>query len=249
VEVAVVADAEALQRRAHLLEHELDALAGELLGGPVRGVRDARGEVGDVVAVVAVLRRLLPAGTGADRLAEAPDLAAGVVDVVLALDGVAGELEHPRERVAVGGVAARGDGDRPRRVRRHELHEDPLGRLGDAGAVRVAGVEDVGERVAHPGVGHEEVEEARTRDVDAGDLPGELLGDERAEALGDRARRLPERGREQHRGVGGVVAELGLRRALELGQLRQRAAAQLGGGVGEGGTQRGDGVGHGGQGG
>ena len=48
-------------------------------------------QLGDVVAVVAVLGRLLPAPARLDRGAEAVHLRAGVVVVVLALDVVAGE--------------------------------------------------------------------------------------------------------------------------------------------------------------
>ena len=53
------------------------------------------------VAVIAVLRRLLPAPHRLDRRAESLHLRAGVVVVVLALDLVAGELEQPRDGVAV----------------------------------------------------------------------------------------------------------------------------------------------------
>ena len=97
------------------LEHAARRPAGASSSGSrVGGARDLRGELGDVLALVAVLGRLLAARAGLDRLAERCDLAAGVVDVVLALDGVAGELEEPRERVAVGGVAAAGGGQRAR---------------------------------------------------------------------------------------------------------------------------------------
>ena len=84
------------------------------------------GQLGDVLAVVAVLGRLLPAPRGLDRRAEALHLGAGVVVVVLALDRVARELEQPRDRVAVRGVPRRGDRDRPRRVRGDHLDLDAL---------------------------------------------------------------------------------------------------------------------------
>ena len=70
-----------------------------------RVARRAR-ELGDVVAVVAVLGRLLAAPHRVDRRAEALHLRAGVVVVVLALDRVAGELEQARDGVAVGAVPA-----------------------------------------------------------------------------------------------------------------------------------------------
>ena len=68
--------------------------------------RELGGELGDVVARVAVLGRLLAAHPGRDRLGEQPHLGAGVVDVVLALDRLAGALEQPRQRVAEGRAAA-----------------------------------------------------------------------------------------------------------------------------------------------
>ena len=55
------------------------------------------GELVDVVALVAVLGRLLPAPHRLDRGAEPVHLRAGVVVVVLALDLVAGELEQARD--------------------------------------------------------------------------------------------------------------------------------------------------------
>jgi hypothetical protein len=100
---------------------------GQLVGIEFRRARDARGELAHVGAVVAVLRRRLPSRAGRERLAEAADLAARVVDVVLALDGMPGEGEDPAQAVAVGGVARRGHGERARRVGADELHEHALG--------------------------------------------------------------------------------------------------------------------------
>ena len=57
---------------------------------------DPLGQLGDVLAFVAVLGRLGPGHPGGDRVGEAADLAAGVVDVELALDLVADRLEQPR---------------------------------------------------------------------------------------------------------------------------------------------------------
>ena len=54
----------------------------------------------------------------------------------------------------------------------------------------------------------------------------EPLAERLAEPLGDRARGLAERRRKQHRGVGRVVAEVGPRRAVELGRVQRPVAAQ-----------------------
>ena len=87
-------DAKALERGANLLQHQLDADARELVGVLVCRARDPLCQLGDVVAAVAVLGRLLATRTRADRRAEVENLRAVVVDVVLALDAVARELEQ-----------------------------------------------------------------------------------------------------------------------------------------------------------
>ena len=134
----VEADPEALELRADHAHHQLD------------GIALARRDLLDVVAAVAVLRRLLPTPPRLDRFAEELDLTADVVVVVLALDVVPGELEQPRDGVAVRGVPRRADGERPRRVGGHELYLDALLDVGRARPVVVTRLEDLGERVAEP---------------------------------------------------------------------------------------------------
>ena len=51
-----------------------------------------------------------------------------------------------------------------------------------------------GERVEVPGVGHEQVEEARPRDLDLLDRRAEPLAERLAQPLRDRPRRLAQRG-------------------------------------------------------
>ncbi len=87
-------------------------------------------------------------------------------------------------------------------VHAHELHDHALGRLGLAAAVGVPGLDRAGERVAAPGVGHEQVEEARPGHVHALDLAGKALLHQAAEALGHGARRLAQGGRQQQGRVG-----------------------------------------------
>ena len=63
------------------------------------------GELDDVVALVAVLRRLLAARERLDRVAELAHLRTRVVDVELTRRPARRETEHPREGVTVSGVA------------------------------------------------------------------------------------------------------------------------------------------------
>ena len=127
-------DAEPLERPLDLLQHQRHRIA--LQGG----------EVVDVCTPIAVLGRLLPAPHRLDRRPESLHLRARVVVVVLALDLVPGEREQAGERVAVGAVASRRDGNRAGRVRRDHLDLDTLTLLDAPGAVRVPVLEDLGER-------------------------------------------------------------------------------------------------------
>src|SRR3982751_6222954 len=92
-EPGVEVDAVDVERGADAGDEALDAVAGERVEVHVGGAVDLGGELGDVLALVAVLGRLLAAGPGADGLREAAHLTALVVEVVLALDGVTGERE------------------------------------------------------------------------------------------------------------------------------------------------------------
>src|SRR6185503_15523398 len=109
-EPAVERDPVGVERRANTGDDERDALRDELVEVHVGGTGNLVGELLDVFALVAVLGRLFAPRAGLDRRGEPAHLAALVVEVVLALDRVAGEREDPRERVAVGGVAAAGSG-------------------------------------------------------------------------------------------------------------------------------------------
>ena len=210
---AVEVDAEPLERRLDLPEHPRDGVA--LLAGEHR----------DVLAPVAVLRRLFSPPDGVDRRAEEVHLRAGVVVVVLALDVVPRELEQPRDGVAVRAVPRGGDGDRPGRVRRDELDLDALRGLGGAGAEAPPLLDDRRERASEPGVVHRDVQEPGACDVDGRDAL------ERRHALRELRRHLarwPARAaREPKRDVGRVVAVPGVGRALErhgsTGEVAERA--------------------------
>ncbi len=85
-----------------------------------------RRQLDHVLALVAVLGRLLAAHPGGDRAGEVGDLGPGVVDVVLALDLVADRRQQPHHRVAVGRPAAAADVQRAGRVGGDELDQDPF---------------------------------------------------------------------------------------------------------------------------
>ncbi len=188
------------------------------------------GDIGHVIAGVAVLGRLFAPHPRRQRLGEAGDLAAGVVDVVLAPDLVAGRLEQPHQRVAVGGVTAGADVDRPGRVGGDELDEDLLRRRDRARSEVFSGGEQVAQRPQVPGVGEEEVDEPRPGDLDPLQPACQaLVGFElAAQALGHRPRIVAHRPGEEHRRIGAVIAELGLRRALQGGRRLDRLAVAQG---------------------
>ena len=88
-EPVVERDPVGLHRRAVALQQERDALLGELVGVGVGRARDLPGQLLDVLPLVAALGDVLAPRAGLDRRTELGDLAACVVDVELALDGVA----------------------------------------------------------------------------------------------------------------------------------------------------------------
>ena len=191
-EPGVEADAEALEGRPHLLEHQLDPAPAERLavGGVDALGRDPLGQLGDVLARVAVLGRLGAGHPGGDRVGEALDLAAGVVDVVLALDLVADRLQQPHQRVAVGGVAAAADVQRPGRVGGDELDQDPLRASRSAPGPRPSpAATRRRQRPPVPGVGEEEVDEAGAGDLDPLEAAARRRGRARARPAGARRRR------------------------------------------------------------
>ena len=141
---------------------------------------------------------------------------------------MAGEREQPRDRVAVGAVPRRGDGDRAGRVGRDELHLDALGLVRDGAAEAAARLEHRCEAAGEPAVVDRQVEEPRPGDLD----PRHAVeaGDPLAQLLGDLPRRAPQRPRELERDVRRIVAVALVGRPRQL----DRGAAGLGDGVGEG---------------
>ena len=170
-----------------------------------------RGELGDVLALIAVLRHRLTAPQRVDRRAEALHLSTRVVVVVLARDVVAAERQQPRDAVAVRAVARRGHDDRAGRVRRDHLDLNPLRARRPAPAVAVA---DLGERLEEERVRKPQVDEARPRHLGRGDLVE--LGEPARELLCELARRPAGRLRRAERDIGREVAVRGVLRPLQL---------------------------------
>ena len=216
-EIAVELDAIRSQRGADAVHDQRAGPLAQRFGVPVGGAGEAGCELGHVVALIAVLGHRFVARAGAHRGAELGHLRAGVVEVVLAGDAVAAQLEQPRDRVPVGGVAAGRGGQRTGRVGRDELDDHLLRVLRLAPPPAVAGGHDPARRADVPGVGEEDVEEAGSCDLDVVDGVAEPRGQLRPEALGDLARGRAERRREQHRRVRRVVPEAGLLGTFEAG--------------------------------
>ena len=130
---------------------------------------------------------------------------------------MAGELEHPRERVPVGGVPPAGGGQRAGRVGADELHQDrlPLPFRNGATPESVALPANRGERGPEPAVGQEHVYEARAGDLHPLHQVAQPELDLVSEPPRHLARRRLHRGGKQQRQVGRVVAELRPRRPLD----------------------------------
>src|SRR6266540_858003 len=146
-------DPELLELPLDQPDHLLDGIAREL------------GDLRDVLAHVTALGGLLPPPPRLDRLAEELDLAADVVEVALAHDLAAAELEEARDRVAVRAVPRRADDERAGGIRGNELDEDALALSRLPGAVALAALEDLREGPLVPVTGQPQVEEAGARDL------------------------------------------------------------------------------------
>src|SRR5699024_8454711 len=146
----------------------------------VRG-HDPGGDVVDVRARVAVLRRVQAPGRGGQGPAEAVDLRTVVIEVVLAGHLGAGRLEDPAQRVADRRPAGTPQVDGPRGVGRDELEVDPSAGHRLAGAERLALVDHGRDQCALRAGVEPDVEE-----TGAGDLGGthaRILGEDGRDLL------------------------------------------------------------------
>ncbi len=143
---------------------------GGRLGPDLVGER--RGDLDHVVALVPILRDRLTPPQRHDRRAEVPDLAAGVVEVVLARHALPARLEDPAEQVADEGPARVPDVERAGRIGRHELHvHDAPRRERDAPPGRRVRADPRHDRLEGL-VGEAQVDEPRHRGLGPGDQGG-----------------------------------------------------------------------------
>ncbi len=134
-------------------------ILARLLGRGQNFGRQLLGHVVDVVAVVAVLGDLAAFANGHDRCAEILHLAAEIVEVVLALDLMAGGRQDAAQEIAGEGAPSIADVERPGRVGRHELDVDVLRMLGGDAAPGRRVAQNLLRRSRQSVVGEADVEE------------------------------------------------------------------------------------------
>ncbi len=190
--------------------------------------RDIARHVVDVVAVVAVLGDLAAFADGHDRRPQVLDLAAEVVEVVLARDGVAGSRHDPAEQVAGEGAAGIADVERPGGVGRDELDVDAFRMRGNGAAPGGRIEQDVLRRGRQSVVGEADVEESGRRDLHRGNggvgVRGSS-GDVRGDGPGDLQGRAAVGLGQPQGDIAGEVAAGRVRRALD----RDGRVVRLGG--------------------
>ena len=147
--------------------------------------------VNHVIAGVAILRDGLVATQelGITRIeggGKDVELVAGIVDVELALHGVARSFQHVGQRVADCGVARAAIVQRAGGVGAHILDLPVLAAALVDVAKAAAGLDDLRHLAAQPLIGQKDVDEARPGNLDAADgaIDRQVIGD----GLGDGAR-------------------------------------------------------------
>ena len=212
-----------LDKRHHLLDCELPHLgqpcrAGRVLEARTVGLNKSMADRLQVVALV------LPRAAGkvpgefllAHRLAEGLevarigrigqllDLLAGIVDVVLAHDAIAGKREERGERIAEHGTSRVRHRERARGIGRDVFHVHELA-LADLRAPVIASLlQKLGQRLLPEGSGEREIDESRPSHLYGRDhrVRQQALGQELADPAG-RHLRLPC---QHHGGIGRELA-------------------------------------------
>ena len=181
---------------------------------PRHRVAGLEGKSRDVVALIPVLRGVLAAACGIDRVAELVHLRPGIVVVVLAFDSVACEVEQAGHAIAVGAVAGRRHRHRSGWVRGHQLDLDPLGSGGGTATEGVSGLDHGRDRLFEPPILELEIDEAWASDRCARHtFEG---SSRRCQLVRDLAGSATDAPPELQGRVGRVVTVSGIRRALQL---------------------------------
>ena len=211
------------------LERELHPLVAVPRLDPRGDVLHVFGRVGigwdlDVLAVELAV-------TDRDGSPECVELRTGVLDVVLALDRRARELEDRRERVTERPAAGVGDGERSGRIRGHELDLHALAGERLRAAELLVRPDDLVDLAREPFEVKAYVDEA-IECLDRGDRAAHLHA--LADGLGDVARRLAHGPGQTERDARCVVPMVGILGPLDLDRLAIDAApAELAGGAAE----------------
>ena len=193
------------------LDHQATRALGEVFGF----VETAFGGAVEVFQV----RQLVAGGRGFLQVGQQhAELSTPVADVVLTNDGVTEELENTGHAVANDGRTQVADVHLFGQVRRRQINHDALRRT--VLAHRQCGVGQRGIEARGQGLGVlEEIEEARTCDIDLGDL---LVGRQRSNDFLSQIARLHACGLGQHHGdIAGEIAVFLVLGVFHLNRRRQ----------------------------
>ena len=196
-------------------EKLLAMLSGELLADRLEIVAGIKpfGNFADLLA-----QRFAIAQIG--RAGERIDLGAGVVDIVFARHGKAGEGKKIGERIAEHGAAAMADMHGAGRVGRHILDVHGFAFADGALAIGGALLQHHAQHTRPECRGECQIDEARPRDLDFVDM--RVGGKQRRDALGERAGAKARLLGQHHGGIGGEIAVRGILRRPERDALDAR---------------------------
>ncbi len=199
-------------------------LVGKLLADRleiVAGIESFR-DLADVLA-----ERLAVAQEG--RARQRIDLGAGIVDIIFAGHGKAGEGEKIGERIAEHGAPAMADMHGAGRVGRDIFDVHRFAFADGALAIGGALLEHHAQHARPEGRRKCQIDEARSGDLDLVDV--RVGGEQRHDALGQRARGRVRGLGQHHGGIGGEIAVGGVLRRLERdafdARLRRHDAVML----------------------
>ncbi|CAB4929749.1 unannotated protein [freshwater metagenome] len=232
MEVDVEIDTEFVQVRLDAVEHQLGTYRPEGLVLRLGCQRQRFGllrqhllcDLGDVLARIAVLRCRLSLGRGDERPAEAIDLSAVIVEVVLASDLGSVRGQDASEGIADSSPSGSTEVHRSGGVGRDELEVDLLACHRGSGAELGTGGQHAGNDLALRCGSQPDVQKAGACDVCTGDrgVGRERLGEPAGEITGIGSGLL----RHLQRHVGGVVTVLGIAGTLDRELRRENGCVQ-----------------------